>query len=80
VAAAHLPEKVPPGQRLSESDLVEGIRARGRTAEFIPTVEGIVTRLGSMLRPGDVVVILSNGGFGGIHGRLLTALQETNPV
>jgi UDP-N-acetylmuramate: L-alanyl-gamma-D-glutamyl-meso-diaminopimelate ligase len=74
VAAAHLPEKVPAGQRLSEQDLVRGIAARGRQAEFIPTVDAIVTRLVSLLTAGDRVVVLSNGGFGGIHGKLLEAL------
>jgi UDP-N-acetylmuramate: L-alanyl-gamma-D-glutamyl-meso-diaminopimelate ligase len=75
VAAAHLPEKVPVGQRLSEEDLVQGVKARGRTAEFVPTVEAIVGRLAPTLSAGDRVVVLSNGGFGGIHARLLAALE-----
>jgi UDP-N-acetylmuramate: L-alanyl-gamma-D-glutamyl-meso-diaminopimelate ligase len=33
-----------------------------------------VARLAHDLRPADVVVVLSNGGFGGIHGRLLDAI------
>jgi UDP-N-acetylmuramate: L-alanyl-gamma-D-glutamyl-meso-diaminopimelate ligase len=74
VAAAHLPGKVPEGQRLSEEDLVAGIRAEGRAAAFVPSVEGIVSTLVAELRPGDRVAILSNGGFGGIHDKLLRAL------
>jgi UDP-N-acetylmuramate: L-alanyl-gamma-D-glutamyl-meso-diaminopimelate ligase len=74
VAAAHLPEKVPPGQRLSEQALVQSIQGRGRAAEFVATVEAIVDRVAAHVRPGDRVVVLSNGGFGGIHGRLLQAL------
>jgi UDP-N-acetylmuramate: L-alanyl-gamma-D-glutamyl-meso-diaminopimelate ligase len=74
IAAAHLPEKVPLGQRLSEQDLVHGIAAGGHRAEFVPTVEAIVARLTGWLQEGDRVVILSNGGFGGIHDRLLKAL------
>ena len=76
VAAAHLPQKVPAGERLSEADLVAGIRAMGRPAHFEPTVDGLVARLTSDLRSGDVVAILSNGAFGGLHDRLLTALQD----
>jgi UDP-N-acetylmuramate: L-alanyl-gamma-D-glutamyl-meso-diaminopimelate ligase len=74
VAAAHLPGKVPEGQRLSESELVEAIRGGGTAAEFIPTVDAIVDRLASELRAGDRVVVLSNGGFGGLPEKLLRAL------
>jgi UDP-N-acetylmuramate: L-alanyl-gamma-D-glutamyl-meso-diaminopimelate ligase len=74
VAAAHLPGKVPVEQRLSEVELVEGIRGLGGRAEFWPGVPQIVERLAADARPGDVVAVLSNGGFGGIHERLLAAL------
>ncbi len=76
VAAAHLPGKVPEGQRLSEADLVASIRGLGAQADFIPTVPGIVERLERELDDGDVVVILSNGGFGGIQDKLLQALER----
>ena len=75
VAAAHLPGKVPEGQRLSEADLVEGIRRGGKDAAFIPTVDEIVRTVAAEARPGDRVAILSNGGFGGIHDKLLRALE-----
>jgi UDP-N-acetylmuramate: L-alanyl-gamma-D-glutamyl-meso-diaminopimelate ligase len=74
VAAAHLPGKVPAGERLSETELVEAIAAAGGRAEFWPEVDEIVERLAAEAREGDVVAILSNGGFGGIHERLLAAL------
>ncbi len=74
VAAAHLPGKVPEGERLSENDLVAGIRSAGGDAVFVPAIEEIVRHLVATLRPGDRVAILSNGGFGGIHERLLRAL------
>jgi UDP-N-acetylmuramate: L-alanyl-gamma-D-glutamyl-meso-diaminopimelate ligase len=76
VAAVHLPGKMPAGERLSEEGLVEAVRARGVAADFVPDVGRIVETLARELRARDVVVILSNGGFGGIHGRLLTALAE----
>jgi UDP-N-acetylmuramate: L-alanyl-gamma-D-glutamyl-meso-diaminopimelate ligase len=75
VAAAHLPGKVPEGLRLSEAELVAGIRNEGTDAAFVPTVDEIVRALGDDLRPGDRVAILSNGGFGGIHDKLLRALE-----
>ena len=74
VAAAHLPAKVPDGQRLSESELVGAIAELGKDARFIASVDEIVRRLGEELREGDQVVVLSNGGFGGIHEKLLAAL------
>ncbi len=75
VAAAYLPGRVPEGQRLSEPALVDAIRQRGTDAVFIPGVDDIVRELAASLRPGDRVVVLSNGGFGGIHAKLLQALS-----
>jgi UDP-N-acetylmuramate: L-alanyl-gamma-D-glutamyl-meso-diaminopimelate ligase len=76
VAAAHLPERIPEEERISESDLVSSIRALGVDAEFLPGVDEIVSTLAGTLRPGDRVAVLSNGGFGGIHERLLGALES----
>jgi UDP-N-acetylmuramate: L-alanyl-gamma-D-glutamyl-meso-diaminopimelate ligase len=80
VAAAHLPGKIPAGERLSEEDLAASVRALGAEAEFVSTVEDIVAGLARRLRPGDRVVVLSNGGFGGIHDRLLRALEDAPPA
>jgi UDP-N-acetylmuramate: L-alanyl-gamma-D-glutamyl-meso-diaminopimelate ligase len=78
VAAAHLPGKVPEAQRLCEADLVSAIGRQGGDAVFLPTVEAIVASLAAELQPGDRVAILSNGGFGGIHEKLLRALAEAH--
>ena len=69
------PGKVPERERLSEAELVAGIRARGTRADFVPEVDAIVARLVGELREGDRVVILSNGGFGGLHEKLLAGLR-----
>ena len=74
IAAAHLPGKLPEAQRISEQDIVSAIAARGGSARFVPSVPEIVSALARECREGDVVAILSNGGFGGIHGRLLQSL------
>jgi len=79
VAAAYLPAKVPEAQRLSERELVGAIAELGKDARLIPSVDEIVRRLGEELREGDQVVILSNGGFGGIHEKLLRALRGEAP-
>jgi UDP-N-acetylmuramate: L-alanyl-gamma-D-glutamyl-meso-diaminopimelate ligase len=74
VAAAHLPGKVPEAQRLSEQELVAATRREGGRALFLPGVDAIVEALAAELRPGDRVAVLSNGGFGGLHDKLLRAL------
>ncbi len=76
VAGAHLPGKVPSAQRLSETDLVAAVERGGTRASFVPSVDEIVERLAPALREGDRVVVLSNGAFGGIHEKLLRALDR----
>jgi UDP-N-acetylmuramate: L-alanyl-gamma-D-glutamyl-meso-diaminopimelate ligase len=65
---------LPEGERLSETELVEGIRATGVSARHVDDVEDIVRVLVGEAREGDLVVVMSNGAFGGIHDRLLEAL------
>ena len=76
VAAAHLPGKVPEAQRLSEAELVGAIAAAGGRARFVPSVDEIVAVVRDEAREGDRVAVLSNGGFGGIHEKLLAALAR----
>jgi len=75
VAPVYHPERLPVDRRLSEPELVQGVQRCGRQAVFLPGVEPIVEHLSAVLRDGDQVVVLSNGGFGGIHERLLAALD-----
>lgn len=77
VAAAHMPGKVPEGQRISERELVRAIAELGRDAQYVASVDDIVGQLARELKEGDRVVILSNGGFGGIHEKLLAALSAS---
>ncbi len=65
---------LPDAERLSEVDLVAAVSAAGTHARHVPTVEAIVTLLAGECVEGDLVVIMSNGGFGGIHRRLMEAL------
>jgi UDP-N-acetylmuramate: L-alanyl-gamma-D-glutamyl-meso-diaminopimelate ligase len=51
-------------------------RQLGAKANTEPSVDALLTRLSADLRSGDQVLIMSNGGFGGLHGRLLAALRE----
>ena len=67
-------EKIPPGERFSSGRLVEDIRARGRAAHFFADTDGLLAELLRSLRPGDLAAILSNGGFDGLHRRLIQSL------
>jgi UDP-N-acetylmuramate: L-alanyl-gamma-D-glutamyl-meso-diaminopimelate ligase len=65
---------LPDAERLSGPELVAELTARGVAARGAASVDEIVAWVGAEARAGDEVVVMSNGGFGGIHGRLLEAL------
>jgi len=65
---------LPEAERLSVSNLVCDLRLHGQAAREAPSVDDIVATIARERRPGDLVVIMSNGGFGGIHQKLLRAL------
>jgi len=54
-------------------EVVRALGARGRLADDI---EQLAAALAKSLRPGDNVLIMSNGGFGGLHGKLIAALEQ----
>ena len=65
-----------PEETLSPDRVAEGIRKRGRKAMTFGSTEEIISFLASEVRPGDHVVIMSNGGFDNIHNRLLEKLRR----
>ncbi|MEZ7957325.1 MAG: UDP-N-acetylmuramate:L-alanyl-gamma-D-glutamyl-meso-diaminopimelate ligase [Rubritalea sp.] len=76
VAGVPDPEKVDEHDRLDPRQLVSDVKAQGTEAWFIDEVDDIVTHVAAEAKPGDVVAVLSNGGFGGIHEKLLDALAK----
>jgi UDP-N-acetylmuramate: L-alanyl-gamma-D-glutamyl-meso-diaminopimelate ligase len=66
---------LPESERLSVPQLVADLTAGGRRARTLPDVDTIVATVAAEARPGDDVLVMSNGGFGGIHGRLIEALS-----
>ncbi|MBI3804458.1 MAG: UDP-N-acetylmuramate:L-alanyl-gamma-D-glutamyl-meso-diaminopimelate ligase [Nitrospirae bacterium] len=70
------PEKIPAEHRLSPAQIVSDLVALGRKAAFMSTPDEIVALLAREARPGDVVCIMSSGGFGGIHQKLIAVLNE----
>ncbi|MCP5544350.1 MAG: UDP-N-acetylmuramate:L-alanyl-gamma-D-glutamyl-meso-diaminopimelate ligase [Akkermansiaceae bacterium] len=66
--------KIPEDDRLDPAKLSADIARHGGRGEYVTEVETIVERVKQDAKPGDVVAVLSNGGFGGIHDKLLAAL------
>jgi UDP-N-acetylmuramate: L-alanyl-gamma-D-glutamyl-meso-diaminopimelate ligase len=64
------------GAMLNTAQLIEDIAAQNKPALALTGAEEIVKHLVPELREGDVVAIMSNGGFGGIHDKLLDALSR----
>jgi UDP-N-acetylmuramate: L-alanyl-gamma-D-glutamyl-meso-diaminopimelate ligase len=64
------------GKVLDVDELVKDLERQGKTAMSFPDVDSIVAHLAPQLRAGDVVAIMSNGGFGGIHEKVLNVLRE----
>ncbi len=76
VANVFKSEAIPDAERLDLAAVAAQIQKHGRRARIVPTVDGIVQLVAPELRSGDVVAILSNGGFGGIYEKLPERLKS----
>jgi len=76
IAKVFAASKLPPEQTLSPERVVEGIRKRGKPANTFDSTSEIVNYVASNARPGDHIVIMSNGGFDDIHKKLLDRLKS----
>lgn len=63
-------------QRLDVDSLQAEIQAAGTDCYPGKSVDDIVAHVVARVHPGDVLAVMSNGGFGGIHSKLLTALAQ----
>ncbi|HEX4926159.1 MAG TPA: UDP-N-acetylmuramate:L-alanyl-gamma-D-glutamyl-meso-diaminopimelate ligase [Bdellovibrionales bacterium] len=62
--------------RFSSEELVSDLHKGGTRAKLLPNVQEIVDFVGREAKPGDVVLIMSNGGFDGIYGKMLDRLGQ----
>ncbi len=76
VADVFKSEAIPETERLDLAALGAQVQEHGRRARIVPEVNGIVQLVAPEMRPGDVVAILSNGGFGGIYETLPQRLKS----
>jgi UDP-N-acetylmuramate: L-alanyl-gamma-D-glutamyl-meso-diaminopimelate ligase len=70
-------DNVPAEELFSSDQLAADLQKRGLQALSFGDTDSILAHLLTILKKGDVVAILSNGGFDNIHSRLLAKLQET---
>lgn len=75
LAAVYQTEKIPVAERLHPENVVASLTAAGKPALLVANADAIVANIAPRLAPGDVIAILSNGGFEGIYDKLPAALS-----
>ncbi len=73
-------EAIPENERLDPAHVVADLTNHGKPARLLSGADAIVEAIAPELRSGDVVVILSNGGFGGIYEKLPAKLKSIHEV
>jgi UDP-N-acetylmuramate: L-alanyl-gamma-D-glutamyl-meso-diaminopimelate ligase len=76
LAAVYQQQRIPEAERLKPDEVVRDLNAVGTPAELHADADSIVAAIAPRLAPGDVVAILSNGGFDGIYQKLPARLRE----
>jgi UDP-N-acetylmuramate: L-alanyl-gamma-D-glutamyl-meso-diaminopimelate ligase len=76
LAAVFKSEAIPVAERLHPENVATALRARGFESAVYADADAIVAAIAPELRSGDVVAILSNGGFGGIYEKLPKAIAQ----
>jgi UDP-N-acetylmuramate: L-alanyl-gamma-D-glutamyl-meso-diaminopimelate ligase len=61
-------------ERLNPEKLMQDLKNAGKNAVYLPDVDSIVAHIAETTQGGDIVCVFSNGGFGGIHAKLLERL------
>jgi UDP-N-acetylmuramate: L-alanyl-gamma-D-glutamyl-meso-diaminopimelate ligase len=80
LAGVYQQQRIPDAERLHPEDVVRALNAAGTPAELCPDGDAIVSVIAPQLQPGDVVVLLSNGGFDGIYEKLPARLRVRFPL
>ncbi len=79
LAGVYQQQRIPDAERLHPEGVVHALNAAGTPAELHPDGDAIVDAIATQLQSGDVVVLLSNGGFDGIYEKLPRRLRERFP-
>jgi UDP-N-acetylmuramate: L-alanyl-gamma-D-glutamyl-meso-diaminopimelate ligase len=76
LAPLYAPEKVPADERLDVERLAGDLRREDVPARLIPTVEETVAHIAERASPGDTVLVMSSGDYGGLHEKILARLGD----
>ncbi len=76
LAPLYAPEKVPSAERLDIDRLAADLRSDEVPARVIATVDSTVNHLAERAAPGDTVVVMTSGDYGGLHDKLLAKLGD----
>jgi UDP-N-acetylmuramate: L-alanyl-gamma-D-glutamyl-meso-diaminopimelate ligase len=79
LAGVYQQERIAAAERLHPEEVVRALNDAGTPAELHPDVDSIVAAIAPQLAAGDVVALLSNGGFDGIYLKLPARLRELHP-
>ena len=80
LAGVYQQQRIPEAERLHPEDVVRALNAAGTPAALCPDADAIVDALAPQLDSGDVVAILSNGGFDGIYEKLPARLKMLHSI
>jgi UDP-N-acetylmuramate: L-alanyl-gamma-D-glutamyl-meso-diaminopimelate ligase len=76
LAGVYQQQRIPDAERLHPEDVVHALNAQGTSAQLLPDADAIAREIAPLAAPGDVIAILSNGGFDGIYDKLPARLRE----
>ena len=80
LASVFKSDAIPEAERLDPQNVIAKLNAGGKPARMLPSADAIVEGIAPQLREGDVVAILSNGGFGSIYEKLPAKLKSLHEV
>ena len=80
IAGIFKSEAIPEAERLDPQAVIAELQQGGNSARLLPSADEIVASIAPELREGDVVAILSNGGFDGIYDKLPARLKALSEV
>ncbi|HEY1484328.1 MAG TPA: UDP-N-acetylmuramate:L-alanyl-gamma-D-glutamyl-meso-diaminopimelate ligase [Candidatus Acidoferrum sp.] len=80
LGSVHRAGQLADDQRLDPESIAASVRALGKTARVLPSADAIADVLVTEAKPGDVLLVMSNGSFDGLHEKLMKKLSAKSPA